>query len=100
MSLSDTTAAVEKLAAASDSLGSTVKFAFNGGEGVVYIDGSGDPNVVSNDDKEADCTVNVDLEDFNALLSGDLNPMGAFMSGKLQIDGDMGVAMKLSSLFG
>lgn len=100
MTLADTTAKVAKLAAAADSIGSTIKFSFKGGEGVVYLDGSSDPNVVSNADQAADCTVTVDFQDFNDLLSGSLNPMGAFMTGKLKIDGDMGVAMKLSSLFG
>ncbi|MDX2245323.1 MAG: SCP2 sterol-binding domain-containing protein [Bacteroidia bacterium] len=100
MTLADTTAAVAKMAGAADSIGSTIKFAFKGGEGVIYLDGSGDPNSVSNENKSADCTVTIDFQDFNDLISGNLNPMGAFMSGKLKIDGDLGVAMKLSSLFG
>jgi putative sterol carrier protein len=49
--------------------------------------------------KDADCTVNVSLEDFKQLLSGDLNPMAAVMSGKVRINGDMGVAMKLPAIF-
>jgi putative sterol carrier protein len=39
-------------------------------------------------------------EDFLKLVSGDLNPMMAAMTGKLKLTGDMGFAMKLSSLFG
>jgi len=39
------------------------------------------------------------LEDAFGLLSGDLNPMMAFMSGKLKIKGDMGVAMKIAQSF-
>ncbi len=91
---------VSKMATAADALGSTLKFVFSGGEGIVFLDGNGDENVVSNEDKEADCTVTVAIEDLNAMMSGDLNPMGAFMGGKLQIEGDMGVAMKLGNLFG
>ena len=100
MSLASTTASVTELAAKAAPLGNSIKFVFNGGEGAILLDGKGDNNVVSNDDSEADCTVKVSLEDFQGLLSGDLNPVGAFMGGKLQVDGDMGVAMKLSSLFG
>ena len=100
MSLEATTAKVKEMAEAADSLGSTIKFVFTGGEGIVYLDGSTDPNTVSNEDKDADCTVNVDMEDFNSMMAGDLNPMAAFMSQKLAIDGDMGVAMKLGNLFG
>ena len=40
------------------------------------------------------------LDDFNALLDGSLNPMMAFMSGKFNIEGDMGVAMKLGQIVG
>ena len=38
--------------------------------------------------------------DFLKLVSGELNPMMAAMSGKLKLTGDMGFAFKLSSLFG
>ena len=64
-------------------------------EGVSEIDRL----IVSTEDKEANCTVDVSLEDFNAMLSGDLNPMGAFMAGKMKVKGDPSVAMKLQSLF-
>ena len=33
------------------------------------------------------------------MTSGKLDGMSAFMSGKLRISGDMGLAMKLQSLF-
>jgi putative sterol carrier protein len=43
--------------------------------------------------------VRVSISNFEKLMSGDMNPTGAFMMGKLKIDGDMSVAMKLSALF-
>ena len=98
MSIESTTAAVTERATSHGALGSTIKFVME--EGVIYLDGSGADNAVSNNDQEADCTINLAKEDFDAMLSGDLNPMAAFMGGKLQIEGDMGVAMKLGSLFG
>lgn len=79
-------------------LGSTLKFDF-GGE-VLYIDGTLHTNMVSSDDQPADCTIKVSKMDFQALMGGKLDPMSAVMSGKIQIDGDMSVAMKLQSLFG
>lgn len=100
MALQEIVAKVTEMAKAADALGSTIKFVFNGGEGSVFLDGTGENNVVSADDKEAECTVGVELSDFEDMLSGELNPMGAFMGGKLNIEGDMGVAMKLGSLFG
>jgi len=33
-------------------------------------------------------------------MDGDLNAMMALMTGKLKIDGDMGVAMKIAETFG
>ena len=49
-------------------------------------------------DDETDVTLSADADTFEQILSGDLNPTGAFMSGKLSVDGDMGVAMKLASV--
>jgi putative sterol carrier protein len=96
MSLATATADVQTKASNADPLGGSLKFAFNGGEGVVLIDSQ---NQVSNDNVDADCTINIDLEVFEAILSGDENPIGAFMGGKMQVEGDMSLAMKLQSLF-
>jgi acyl-CoA dehydrogenase len=79
-------------------LSSTLKFNF--GEEQLYIDGTGEKNQVSTEDREAACQVDVDFADFLALTRGELNPMTAVMNGKLVIKGDMGVAMKLQGLFG
>jgi len=89
---------IQSQASKADALGNTLKFDF-GGESL-FIDGTGDANKVSASNGDADCTVQLTMEDFQALVNGNLNPMSAFMSGKLKIDGDMGVAMKLQNLFG
>jgi len=89
---------INEMAAGAAPIGSTIKF--NLGENIIHLDGTGSSNVVSVEDKEADCTISMTSEDFQGMLSGDLNPMMAFMSGKIKIDGDMGVAMQLQSLFG
>ncbi|MBP9233122.1 MAG: SCP2 sterol-binding domain-containing protein, partial [Hyphomonadaceae bacterium] len=44
-------------------------------------------------------TVTVGFDDFLKLAQGALDPTMAFMQGKLKVAGDMGVAMKLQSLF-
>ncbi len=72
-----------------------VKFDF-GSVGKILIDGPA--KKVSNDDGAADATVSVDFDDFLKLAQGALDPMMAFMSGKLKVAGDMSVAMKLQSL--
>lgn len=46
----------------------------------------------------AGCTVQMSATDFQALVAGQLNATAAFMSGKLKIKGDMGLALKLQSL--
>jgi len=97
MTVQEVTDLVTKKAEEQGPLGKTVKFQFD--EGLVHLDGSGESNIVTNEDKDADATVKVTLDDFANLLKGDLNPMTAFMSGKIKVDGDMGVAMKLQKLF-
>ena len=49
-------------------------------------------------DDEADVTLSADAETFQAIIEGELNPTSAFMTGKLSVDGDMGIAMKLASV--
>ncbi|MCX8112959.1 MAG: SCP2 sterol-binding domain-containing protein [Bacteroidia bacterium] len=77
-------------------LGSTLKFDL--GSHKLLIDGTSGRNVVKEEDGEAACVIQVSPEDMKALLSGELNPMSAFMAGKIKVKGDMGVAMKLQSL--
>lgn len=46
------------------------------------------------------CTVKIDAEDFVNLVTGVTPGPQLFMMGKLQIEGDMGLAMKLGQVFG
>ena len=48
--------------------------------------------------ENAGCVVTMAAPDFIAMVEGKLNPTAAFMSGKLKIKGDMGLAMKLQSI--
>lgn len=78
-------------------LGTTLKFDC-GSEGVVYVDGGATPNTVSNEDKEAACTIALSLDSLSRLLLNEIEPTTAFMMGKLKVSGDMGVALKLQRL--
>lgn len=71
----------------------SAKFAITG-EGAIVLDGEG----VRIADDEADVTLTADADTFRSILEGDMNPTSAFMTGKLTVDGDMGMAMKLSSV--
>lgn len=98
MNLQELTAKLAEKASAASPLGKSVKFDF-GDDGKIFVDGY-NGNAISNEDKDADCTIGVTIEDFMGLITGDLNPMNAFFAGKLRIDGEMGVAMQLQSLLG
>lgn len=71
----------------------SVKFDL-GSEGVLLIDGQN----VSTTDGPADCVIRMSKDDFDSLVAGELNPTAAFMQGKIKVEGDMSVAMSLSSL--
>lgn len=88
--------AVAKLTAKlGDGFDGSVKFEIED-EGAIMLDGGG----VRAGDEPADCTLSADAETFEAILSGDLNATSAFMSGRLKVDGDMGVAMRLGAALG
>lgn len=64
-------------------------------EGQIFIQGT---EAVA-EDRDADCTISVAKDDFIAIAKREMNPMGAFMSGRLKVSGDMSVAMGLVNLF-
>jgi len=75
--------------------GKTVKINF-GADGVLLLDGVA--GKVSEEDGAADTTISVSWDDLEALGRGELDPMTAYMRGKLRVDGDMGNAMQLQSV--
>ena len=82
----------EKMSAAT--FDGTAKFSIEA-EGSVIVDNNG----VRAGDEDTEVTLKASTETFQDIMSGDLDPTSAFMSGKLQIEGDMGVAMRLSNIF-
>jgi len=95
----DVNAVIEQINAQAQNVepvGATFKFKLD--DHVIFIDGTGEKNVVSADDNPADCTISTSIENMIKLKNGELNPMMAVMTGKVKIEGDMGLAMKLQSL--
>lgn len=97
MSLDALTNRIKEKVGTNSGLDATVKFDL-GADGIIYVDGRSSPNMVSNEDRDADCTITMSLENFEQLLAGDLDATTAYMFGKLKIAGSMGVAMKLSKV--
>lgn len=65
-----------------------------GEDGVIVLqDGA-----LSRDDTDTDCTIKMSRSNLEKLMTGDLNPMTAFMMGKIKVSGDMSVAMRLGQL--
>lgn len=63
------------------------------GEGSIVVDELG----VREGDDDTDVTMIASAETFQGIIEGDVNPTMAFMSGKLKIEGNMGMAMKLGA---
>jgi putative sterol carrier protein len=79
-----------------DPINAKMKFVMD--EHVFLIDGTGNENVVSQKDEEANSTVRTNLATFKKMKSGQLDSITALLTGKIDIDGSMGLAFKLRSL--
>ncbi len=44
-----------------------------------------------------DCTLTCSIDDFGALIQGDLDPTQAFLAGRLRIEGDIGLVLDLQA---
>jgi putative sterol carrier protein len=97
MDLAQVTSKIAEAVGDNSGLGKTLKFDF-GPIGKIFIDGVSSPNTVSNDDKPADCTLQLGWDDFLDMAAGKLDPTMAFMQGKLKVLGDMSIAMKLQPI--
>ncbi|ESQ89506.1 sterol-binding protein [Asticcacaulis sp. AC460] len=98
--MSDLETITQKIASAvgeNSGLGKVVKFDF-GDDGKILINAANVPNVVSNEDGPADTTIQISIDDLKSMAAGALDPMMAFMMGKMKVHGDMSVAQKLAPL--
>ena len=75
--------------------GKRVKLDF-GDEGPVMLDGAAEQ--VTEEDGDADTTIKVSWDDWQAMTAGQLDGMTAFMTGKLKVEGDMSNAMQLQGV--
>ncbi len=68
-------------------------------EGVFYVEVKDHKiSVEPYEYNDRNCAVTMKLADFNKLIDGKLDPILAFTTGKLKVDGDAGKALEFSKL--
>jgi putative sterol carrier protein len=81
----------------------TVVFSLSGEGGGDYqvniADGKVTTEKASTSEEKPTAKVAMDADDYKDMMSGKLNPVQAFMSGKVRVEGDLNAVMKLQSLF-
>ena len=86
---------------AAKGMSSTIQFNLSGDDGgqwyVAIKDGKAE--VAKGTASSPNMTLSMTAQDYVDMINGKLNGQMAFMSGKLKISGDMGLAMKMQSLF-
>jgi putative sterol carrier protein len=98
MDLAELTEELRKRAGQNVKLGYKVKFVLD--DGIIFWDGTEHPPAIDNADKaDATTTIRISPENLEKLMAGGLDPTLAYMTGKLKVEGSMGVALKLTSMF-
>jgi putative sterol carrier protein len=85
-------------AAAVAAIGAIYKFELSGDGGGTFVMNLKDAVGVSETNGAADCTVKMSAENYVDMLQGRANPQALFFQGKLQVEGDMALALKLQGL--
>jgi putative sterol carrier protein len=75
--------------------GKRIRFDF-AGDGVLMLDGI--TGAVSNKAGPADLAIAMNLSDLKAIREQTLDPMAAYFSGRIRLDGEMMLAMRLREL--
>lgn len=93
---------VERLKSAQvQAINAAIQFDLSGDNGGMYWLNISDDNVESGEGAvdSPKMTVRSSGDDFKSMITGELNPMQAFMMGKIKINGDTNLALKLMPLF-
>jgi len=85
-----------------EGVNATIQFDLSGDNGGSYwlriADGKAETGVGQSENPRM--TLKAKADDFVGMLNGSMNPMQAFMMGKVKIQGDTNLAMKLMPLIG
>jgi putative sterol carrier protein len=80
------------------SVGAVYKFALEGDGGATYLVDLKQGLTVTQADGPAACTIRMTAQDFVDLFEGRANGQALFFGGRLRVEGDMGLALKLQTL--
>lgn len=82
-----------------ESIGAVYQFNVEGDNGGTWTVDCKQAEVYAGEsDDSPDCTIFVKDDDFVGIVEGTLNAMQAFMEGKLRVEGDMSLALKLQEV--
>jgi len=79
-----------------DPIGKKLKFKLD--DDIILIDGSGEKNILSDIDEDANCTITMSKETYVKLQRKEIKPMIATLTGKIKVKGDIALAQKLKQL--
>jgi len=80
------------------SVGAVYKFVLEGADGGTYLLDLKEALQITSGDGPAGCTVRMSTTDFVDLFEGRANGQALFFTGKLKVEGDMALALRLQTL--
>jgi putative sterol carrier protein len=81
--------------------GTTASYRFDvDGAGSWHVDVDDGDVAVTESDAPADCVIRASEENLLRVVRGDLNPVTAYMTGRVKVEGDITLATRLRDLFG
>jgi len=96
--MAEATVAISKNTTAASQVGAIYKFILEGDGGGTWIVGLKDDPKITEGDGDAECTIKMSASDYVDMIEGRTPGQDLFFAGKLQIEGDMALAMKLQAL--
>jgi putative sterol carrier protein len=89
---------IEENKAKASMTGAVYKFVLDGDGGGTFLMDLTDCPGVTEADGDAHCTIKMGAKDFVDMVEGRVDSRQLFFMGKLRVEGDMGLAMKLKKL--